>query len=114
MGYTPDRGDFIWLNFTPQAGHEQKGLRPALVISPLQYNKKTGLAVCCPITSNSKGYPFEVLVKGKKISGAVLADHLKNLDWKVRKAKFIEKADSEVMSECLDKISALIVIGDKS
>jgi mRNA interferase MazF len=114
MSYTPDRGDFIWLNFTPQAGHEQRGVRPALVISPLQYNKKTGLAICCPITSNSKGYPFEVLVKGKKINGSVLADHLKNLDWKVRKAKFIEKADSDVMAECLGKISALILSGDKS
>ena len=114
MSYTPDRGDIVWLNFTPQAGHEQKGLRPALVISPQRYNKKTGLAVCCPITSNSKGYPFEVLVKGKKINGAILADHLKNLDWKTRKAKFIEKADSAVMAECLGKISVLIIIGEKS
>lgn len=114
MSYTPDRGDFIWLNFTPQAGHEQRGVRPALVISPKQYNKKTGLSICCPITSNSKGYPFEVLVKGKKINGSVLADHLKNLDWKVRQAKFIEKADSGVIDECLAKISALILSGDKS
>ena len=110
MSYTPDRGDVIWLNFTPQAGHEQKGMRPALVLSPQQYNKKTGLAVCCPITSNVKGYPFEVVISGKKIKGAVLSDHLKNLDWKMRKAKLIEKASSSVINECAAKISALIIL----
>jgi mRNA interferase MazF len=108
MSYVPDRGDFIWLNFTPQAGHEQRGTRPALVLSPKAYNSKTGLAVCCPITSNVKGYPFEVRVISKKINGAVLSDHLKNIDWKVRKAKFIEKADLKTLSECVDKIAALI------
>ncbi len=107
--YVPDRGDFIWLNFTPQAGHEQKGLRPALVISPKEYNKKTGLAICCPVTSKPKGYPFEVLVSGKKINGAVLSDHVKNLDWKIRKAKFIEHASHIVMAECIEKISVLII-----
>lgn len=109
MSYVPNRGDIVWLNFTPQAGHEQMGTRPALVLSPEKYNKKTGLAVCCPITSNIKGYPFEVTVSGKKINGAVLADHLKNLDWKVRKAKFIEKASKDVVEQCSMKISALIV-----
>lgn len=109
MSYTPDRGDVIWLNFTPQAGHEQRGTRPALVLSPMSYNKKTGLAICCPITSNVKGYPFEVLISGKKTNGVVLSDHLKNIDWKVRKAKFIEKTDSLVLSECIAKIAALIV-----
>jgi mRNA interferase MazF len=109
MSYVPHRGDIVWLNFTPQAGHEQMGTRPALILSPEKYNKKTGLAVCCPITSNIKGYPFEVVVSGKKITGAVLADHLKNLDWKVRKAKFIEKASDSVVSQCSMKISALIV-----
>ncbi len=109
MSYIPSRGDIIWLNFTPQAGHEQMGTRPALVLSPEKYNKKTGLAVCCPITSNVKGYPFEVNITGKKISGVVLSDHLKNLDWKVRKAKFIEKASKEVVEQCSMKISALII-----
>jgi mRNA interferase MazF len=109
MSYTPHRGDIVWLNFTPQAGHEQMGTRPALILSPEKYNKKTGLAVCCPITSNIKGYPFEVLVSGKKINGAVLADHLKNLDWKIRKAKFIEKASPDVVTQCSMKISALII-----
>ncbi|OQW50823.1 MAG: mRNA-degrading endonuclease [Proteobacteria bacterium SG_bin7] len=109
MNYIPDRGDIVWLNFTPQAGHEQMGTRPALILSPEKYNKKTGLAVCCPITSNVKGYPFEVAISGKKINGAVLSDHLKNLYWKVRKAKFIEKAPKEALEQCLMKISALII-----
>jgi len=109
VAYVPSRGDIIWLNFTPQAGHEQKGSRPALVISPQAYNKKTGLAICCPITSNIKGYPFEVVLTGKNIQGAVLSDHLKSLDWKVRKAKWIEKASSSVLEECIGKISALII-----
>ncbi len=109
MSYIPNRGDIVWLNFTPHAGHEQMGTRPALVLSPEKYNKKTGLAICCPITSNVKGYPFEVKVSGKKINGAVLSDHLKNLDWKIRKAKFIEKASKDVINECTMKISALIL-----
>lgn len=106
--YTPDRGDLVWLNFTPQAGHEQRGKRPAIVISPKAYNKKTSLALCCPITSNIKGYPFEVIVQGKKVKGAILSDHLKNLDWKARKVKFIEKSEPDTFSECLKKISTLI------
>ncbi len=109
MSYIPNRGDVVWLNFTPQAGHEQMGTRPALVLSPEKYNRKTGFAVCCPITSNVKGYPFEVNISGKKISGVVLSDHLKNLDWKVRKAKFIEKASKQVVEQCSMKISALII-----
>ena len=107
--YTPDRGDLVWLNFTPQAGHEQRGQRPAIVISPKSYNKKTKLALCCPVTSNIKGYPFEVLVKARKVKGAILSDHLKNLDWKARKMKFIEKSGSAVLNECLEKISTLIL-----
>lgn len=114
MSYTPERGDLIWLNFSSQEGHEQKSVRPALVISPLQYNKKTGLAICCPVTASIKGYPFEVLVSGKKINGAILVDHLKNIEWRVRKAKFIEKANSAVMAECLGKISVLILQGEGS
>jgi mRNA interferase MazF len=109
MAYTPDRGDIVWLNFTPQAGHKQKGKRPAIILSPKEYNKKTGLAVCCPITSNVKGYPFEVIVNGKKIDGAVLSDHLKNLDWKARNIKYIEKAHTEVLNEVVEKISVLII-----
>ena len=109
MSYVPDRGDIVWLNFTPQAGHEQRGTRPAIIISPKIYNKKTSLVLCCPITSNIKGYPFEVLINGNKIDGVILSDHLKNLDWKARDIKFIEKASSSVLSECIEKISALII-----
>jgi mRNA interferase MazF len=109
MSYVPDRGDIVWLNFTPQAGHEQRGTRPAIIISPKIYNKKTNLALCCPITSNTKGYPFEVIVNGKKINGVILSDHLKNLDWKAREIKFIEKASNQVLTESIDKISTLII-----
>jgi mRNA interferase MazF len=108
MAYIPDRGDIVWLNFTPQAGHEQQGLRPAIIISPKLYNKKTNLALCCPITSNQKGYPFEVQVSGKKIDGVILSDHIKNLDWKARKVKFIEKASFLALNECIEKLSVLI------
>lgn len=108
MAYIPSKGDLIWLDFSPQAGHEQKGKRPALVISSREYNKKTHLSLCCPVTSNRKGYPFEVVLKGKKIKGVILADHIKNLDWKKRKAKFIEKTKSNTVSECIEKIIALI------
>lgn len=108
MSYIPDRGDIVWLNFTPQAGHEQRGTRPAIIISPKIYNKKTGFALSCPITSSVKGYPFEVLVNGKKIKGVILSDHVKNLDWKAREIKFIEKASSQVLTECIDKLSTLI------
>lgn len=107
--YIPSRGDIVWLNFTPQAGHEQRRKRPALVISPVEYNKKTGLVICCPITSNIKGYPFEVEIIGKKINGAILSDHVKNLDWKAREIKFIEKAKADVVSEVIAKNSVLII-----
>jgi mRNA interferase MazF len=108
MSYIPEKGDIVWMNFTPQAGHEQHDTRPAIIISPKIYNKKTNLSLCCPITSNHKGYPFEVRVSGKKIDGVILSDHLKNLDWKARKVKLIEKASSAVLSECIEKISTLI------
>ena len=83
--YVPDAGDIVWLHFDPQAGHEQAGHRPAVVVSPLSYNNKTGLMLCCPMTTQIKGYPFEVLIAGDRPS-AVLADQIKSLDWVVRKA----------------------------
>ena len=86
--YIPDAGDIVWLNFTPQAGHEQAGHRPALVISPKAYNQKTGLMGCCPMTTQIKGYPFEVRLSGNP-TNVVLADQVKSLDWKSRKAKRI-------------------------
>ena len=88
--YVPDRGDLVWLEFTPQAGSEQAGGRPALVLSPNTYNRKVGLALFCPVTSKTKGYPFEVLLPdGYAVSGVVLSDQLKSLDWRSRKVKFI-------------------------
>ena len=107
MRYIPSRGDLVWLNFSPQRGHEQRGQRPALVISPRSYNQKTSLALCCPISSHKKSYPFEVQIFSKKIDGVVLADHLKSLDWKARKVKFIEKARPRVIKECIEKILVL-------
>jgi mRNA interferase MazF len=107
--YTPERGDVVWLNFTPQSGHEQAGRRPAVVISPAAYNKKVGLALFCPITSQIKGYPFEVaLPKNSKISGVILTDQVKSLDWQAREVKFIAKISSEAMEEVLKKIKTLI------
>jgi mRNA interferase MazF len=107
--YVPQRGDFVFLDFNPQTGREQTGRRPALVLSPGEYNSRTGLALMCPLTSRVKGYPFEVEVSsGGKISGAVLSDHVKTLDWRVRKAQFAEKAPAIVLDEVLAKLNALI------
>ncbi len=106
--YTPDRGDIVWLNFTPQSGHEQKGKRPAIVLSPKEYNRKVGLAILCPITSKEKGYPFEVKIKTKKISGVILSDQVKNLDWKAREAEFIVKASEDQIAETLEKLKILL------
>lgn len=107
--YVPRRGDLIWLDFDPQAGHEQAGRRPAFVLSPEAYNRKIGLLLACPVTSRMKGYPFEVpLPGGLAIGGMVLADQVKSLDWKVRKAKFAGQAPSAVTEEVLSLILALI------
>lgn len=107
--YVPERGDLIWLVFDPQAGHEQAGRRPALVISPGSYNVATNLALFCPITSRVKGYPFEVLLPGSgKVTGAVLSDQVKSLDWKTHKAKLITRTSPEVIAEVLGKIGTLV------
>ena len=107
--YVPGRGDLVWLQFNPQTGHEQAGHRPALVVSPGAYNRRVGLALCCPITSQVKGYPFEVaLPTGLGVEGAILADQVKSLDWRVRKAKRIGRAPSEVLDETVGKILALV------
>lgn len=107
--YAPDRGDIIWINFNPQSGKEQMGRRPAFVVSPIEYNRKVGLAIVCPITSQIKGYPFEVLISEKQATeGVIIADQVKNLDWKVRKAEFIEKATQEITEEVVAKLSLLI------
>jgi len=107
--YVPERGDLVWLQFNPQAGHEQSGLRPALVISPKSYNSKVGLALFCPITKIVKGYPFEVEIPGnQKASGTILSDQIKSLDWRVRKAKKIDRVPDEVIQDVLAKIESLI------
>ena len=107
--YVPARGDAIWLTFTPQAGHEQAGRRPALVLSPASYNGKVGLAILCPITSQVKGYPFEVATPaGSRISGVILADQVRSLDWRVRRAEFICKLPREITVEVLEKLGALL------
>ncbi len=105
--YVPEAGDIVWLRFSPQAGHEQAGHRPAVVISPAAYNGKTSLMVCCPMTTQVKGYPFEVLITGDR-AGAVLADQVKSLDWSVRKAKYKGKATPAELAEIRAKIVALI------
>jgi mRNA interferase MazF len=107
--YVPDVGEVVWLQFNPQAGHEQAGMRPALVLSPAGYNAKTGLMLCCPITSQVKGYPFEVLVPGNpKVTGAILADQVKSLDWRVRKASRFARVSERELAEVRGKIKALV------
>ena len=106
--YVPDRGDIVWLQFNPQSGHEQAGKRPALTLSPKAYNQKVGLAIFCPITNQEKSYPFEVKVLGSKISGVVLADQVKSLDWRKREAEFIVKAPLIVMNETIELLKTLI------
>lgn len=109
MPYTPTQGDIVWIMFNPQAGHEQAGRRPALVLSPAAYNAKVGLALFCPITSQIKGYPFEVLLPADlPVAGVILADQVKNLDWRVRKAEFICRLPVETVTSVLKKFNTLI------
>lgn len=105
--YVPEAGDIVWLHFDPQAGHEQAGHRPALVISPSAYNRATELMVCCPLTTQIKGYPFEVEISGDR-PGAVLADQIKSLDWVIRKARHKGKVSAAELSEVRAKSIALI------
>jgi mRNA interferase MazF len=107
--YVPARGDLIWLSFNPQAGHEQAGHRPAVVISPGAYNRRVGLALCCPVTSQVKGYPFEVVLpQGLGVEGAILSDQIKSLDWRVRNARRIGRVPPDVLQETVGKILALV------
>ena len=105
--YVPEAGDIVWLQFDPQAGHEQAGHRPALVLSPARYNKIRGMMICCPMTSRIKGYPFEVVVSQDPPS-AVLSDQIKSLDWKARRASFKGKVSTGVLAEVQAKIKALL------
>lgn len=107
--YVPERGDVVWLNFTPQAGHEQAGHRPALVLSPAAYNGKTGLMLCCPITSQVKGYPFEVpLDSAGSAQGVILSDQVKSLDWRARRASRKGVVSKAVMEQTLARVRALL------
>jgi len=101
----------VRLNFTPQSGREQAGQRPALVLSPRAYNQKVGLAIFCPITSQIKGYPFEVVLPaGLTIHGVILSDHLKNLDWRARRAEFKGRVPRSVLDEVRSKVCALLAL----
>lgn len=106
--YIPERGDIVLINFNPQTGHEQAGKRPALTITPALYNK-IGLAIFCPITQQAKGYPFEVSLHSSKTTGVILTDHLKNLDWKARKASFLEKISPQELDSVLKLLNILII-----
>ena len=107
--YVPRGGDVVWISLNPQSGHEQTGRRPALVLSPESYNRKTGLAIFCPITNQIKGYPFEVLIPEKLlVKGAILSDQVKSLDWRRRKAELICVLPVETISEVLQKLGTLI------
>ncbi|MGN7360429.1 endoribonuclease MazF [Paenibacillus sp. SAF-054] len=108
-GYVPDRGDLVWLQFNPQAGHEQAGKRPALVLSPAAYNGKAKLSLLCSITSKRKGYPFEVNIpQDLPIEGVILADQVKSLDWESRQAAFICKVPQKTLAEVVSKLNLLI------
>jgi mRNA interferase MazF len=107
--YVPKRGDAVWITLTPQAGHEQAGRRPAVVLSPEAYNGKVGLAVLCPVTNQIKGYPFEVLIPaGLAVTGAILADQVKSLDWRARNAELICTLPSKTIAETLAKLGTLL------
>jgi mRNA interferase MazF len=107
--YVPETGDFVWLTFDPQAGREQAGRRPALVLSPRTYNAKSGLALVCPIANQAKGYPFEVAVRAAHgATGVILADHVKSVDWKARRAERAGRCESEAINEVRSKLAPLL------
>jgi mRNA interferase MazF len=109
MTYVPDRGDVVWLNFTPQNGHEQAGRRPAVVLSPQRYNQKVGPGIFCPITNQHKGYPFEVEIPaGLDVTGVILSDQVKSLDWRVRRAEYLASLPDTVINEVLQKLRTLL------
>lgn len=106
--FVPDVGNIVWLNFTPQSGHEQAGRRPAVVLSPASYNARAGLLVCVPITNQIKGYPFEVPLFGSGVSGAALADQVKSLDWRTHHAEHAGQAGAKEMAEIRMRIKLLL------
>jgi mRNA interferase MazF len=111
--YIPDRGDFVWISLSPTSGHEQAGRRPALVISPKSYNRKTGICVLCPATRQVKGYAFEVVIASSDgSSGVVPSDHLHNVDWKARRVLFIHRVSDSELSDVIARIEALLTSPD--
>jgi mRNA interferase MazF len=108
--YVPERGDIVWVDFSPQEGHEQAGKRPALVLSPRIYNEQVGLMLCCPITTQIKGYPFEVVVKAIDKPGVVLADQVKSMDWSARHAEKVGAAPAATVKDVIAKVKALLSI----
>lgn len=107
--YVPERGDVVWMTLNPQAGHEQAGQRPAVVLSPSAYNRKVGLALLCPITNQAKSYPFEVAIPaGLPTTGVILADQVKSLDWRARRAVFRHRLPDVVIDEVLQKLGTLL------
>ena len=107
--YVPERGDIVWLDFNPVRGHEQSGRRPALVVSPYKYNAKSGLALVCPITSQVKGYPFEVEFKTKAVHGVILADQIRSIDWTERRAEKISVVSEAVLTDVQEYVKKLIL-----
>jgi len=107
--YAPERGDLIWLDFNPVRGHEQNGRRPALAVSPKKYNAKSGLALVCPITSQIKGYPFEVMFKAKAIQGAILADQIRSVAWKERRTEKIDMVSEAIVAEVQEHMRKLVL-----
>ena len=107
--WVPDSGDIVWLNFDPQAGHEQAGHRPALVLSPARYNGLRGMMLCCPLTTKLKGYPFEVVISQNPPS-AVLVDQVKSLDWRARKARHKGRVTAVELADVRAKLKALLQI----
>ena len=107
--YVPARGDLVWLDLRPARGHEQSGRRPALVLSPQQYHTRTGLLVACPVTSRAKGYPFEVALSADTaLTGVILTDHVRSLDWTTRNCQCIEQVDKKTLQDTIDKLSTLL------
>jgi mRNA interferase MazF len=112
--YIPERGDFVWITLNPQAGHEQAGRRPAVVLSPRTYNKPSGLALFCPSTNRTKVYPFEVhLSEQSPVTGVVLVDQLRSLDWQVRHMEFIGELDAQTLAELFARLRPLMELEDE-
>jgi mRNA interferase MazF len=107
--YVPDAGDLVWLAFDPLAGHEQRGRRPALILSPRAYNARARLAIACPVTRQAKGYPFEVPLPGRgAITGVVLSDHVKSLDWQAWRIVFEAKAPADVVTDVRERLRVVL------